>query len=150
MSNLQTEGVSFADYQQDYMKLKAMEQDLKSALYAVHPFPSTEAASYFVVLYPDLENGEIEYDILDSNMMQLRMLQQVPKSVLLFAASLYQQVLDWSEGRANYPHSHYMPPEPESENSDIGEERIAELDERERAAVAAIKEAAGIADKQPL
>jgi len=132
------------------MKLKAMEQDLKSALYAIHPFPSVDAASYFVVLYPDLSNGEIEYDILDSNMMQLRMLQQVPKSVLLFAAGLYQQVLDWSEGRAKYPHSHYMFPEPESENSDVGEDRIAELDERERAAVAAIKEAAGNAGKQPL
>lgn len=140
----QTPGISFADYQTEYMRLKAQEQDLKSALYAVHPFiPEGETEpSHYIVLYPLLDQGEIEYSILDSNMMDLRLIAQVPKLVMIRAAELYKQVLDWSEGKAPYPHSFdELPSMVVVEESTIGDDLKDNLNERNSAASSIIEAA---------
>lgn len=109
-------------------------------MYAIHPFPSEDDAQYFVVLFPDLETGEIEYDVLDKHLMQLRLLPQVPKQVILFIGELFQQVYLWSQGQGNYPHSYYQFPDSVmSESSDVGEDRLSELENRESAALATIQ-----------
>ncbi len=140
----QIPGISFTDYQTEYMKLKAQEQDLKSALYAVHPFvPEGETEpSHYIVLFPLLDQGEIEYSILDSNMMDLRLIAQVPKLVMIRAAELYKQVLDWSEGKAPYPHSFAeLPSMVVVEPSTVGNELKGDLDKRDAAADALIEAA---------
>lgn len=118
-------------------------------MYAIHPYPSEEDAQFFVVLFPDMETGEIEYEVLDQHLMQLRLLPQVPKQVILFIGELFQRVYLWSEGQGNYPHSHYQFPDSVlPETSDIGEERLSELDSRESAAMELIKQAGGVV-KEP-
>lgn len=115
---------------------------MKSALYAIHPFPQdSEEPQFFVILYPDLSTGDVDYEITDGNHMQLRVMAQIPKSVLAFASRLYEQVIAWSEGRANYPHSQYRLPEPEDEPQ--FEHGRTDLDARSVSAVDLIEKAGG-------
>lgn len=141
MSN--TTGVSFVDFQHDLLELKAKEQDLKSALYAIHPFPSADNVEHYVVLFPNLEELEIDYEILDSNMMQIRLLKQVPPPVLIFAMRLYSQILEWSEGKALYPHSFFQFPDVAPEHTLEEQEALNSLDGRDEAADALIAKSMG-------
>ena len=134
------------------MKFRAQEQDLKSALYAVHPYqPEDEdQPTHYIVLYADLVGGEVEYNILDSNMMDLRLLAQIPKPVIIKLGLLYQQVLDWVDGKAPYPHSyHELPSIGVMETSDIGKERLGELQDREQAAIGLVEAVLNANDKSP-
>jgi hypothetical protein len=101
---------TFDDFQRDFITYKQLEQDLKTALYAIHPIGEEgEEPTHYIVLFADLVAGDVEYSICDQNMMELRLIAQVPKSVMMKAAALYEQVVQWSKGEAEYPHSNYVP-----------------------------------------
>lgn len=112
-------GFSFADYQSEFLKLKAFEQDLKSALYAIHPFPNDSDPSHYVVLFPSLEDGSIDYSLLNVDMMDLRLFAQVPNDLIIFAGMLLNQIKLWQKGEADYPHSFFQFPAVMEENIDL-------------------------------
>lgn len=101
--------LTFDDFQRDFLAYKQLEQDLKTALYAIHPFGEEgEEPTHYIVLFADLSAGDIEYSICDQNMMELRLIAQVPKAVMMKATALYEQVIQWSKGEADYPHSSFV------------------------------------------
>lgn len=147
---MQAAAFTFSVFTKDFLTLKAQEQDLKSALYAVHPYPNTESPDYFVVLYPDMDTAEIECEVLDKNMMQMRLINQVPKPVIVLMASLFEKVDAWIDGKGEYPHSFYNFPEQQLEESmPISDSVLAELEERDLQARALIEAAGGTVVSKP-
>ena len=96
----------FEDYKNEYIGLYNQIQDLHQCMYGIQQHQHSEGGTdtvYTFICFFDAAKLTMNTTLADANMMEIKMLSDVPVPVLAAYGAFAQTVLLWQQGVGDFP-----------------------------------------------